>query len=352
MKRRQTDSMSARVRKGPRPWRRRLLQVVGGLLVLVVLAVLGVVWRLHQGPIRIDFLQHRIEQALNELIAPVTVELGGTTLNWVGGGLPVQIRLANVRVLNPGGDQLASFDEIGVGLYPPALLRGKVIPTGLEVRRTSVVLERNEDGSFALGLADASPASGAEASPSLSEFLDQWVAPKDPDSPLGRLAEISVLESRVVVHDRMMGVGWGAEKVDASVKRQRTSLKAHVSLSLEVGDRESQVTADATYETTDSGLTAKVHEREGVVDEDVSRSDVPVQGAVAGSADLTRNDFLYGGGLGPLLDFFRYARYRRTRALEVRERAPGARAALEGAIPPRGARGVRDCRRGRAGSQL
>ena len=90
--------MSSSVRKGSRPWRRRLLWVAGGLLVAVTVALLAVVWRLRQGPIRIDFLQPRIEQALNELIAAVSVKLGGTTLNWIGGGQTVQIRVTDVRI--------------------------------------------------------------------------------------------------------------------------------------------------------------------------------------------------------------------------------------------------------------
>ena len=236
----------------PRRWLRRLLWIGCTLGVLSGLGVLALWWRLHQGPIRIDFLQPRIEEALGKLIAPVSLRLGGTTLNWVGGGRPVEIRATDIEVLNPAGVRLVSFAEVGVGLYSPVLLRGELVPTEVVIRNTHAVLKRNEDGSFELGLGDTAETSERdEPTGDVKEWLDQWLDPKDPDSALARLAEISIVDSRIDVHDRMMGVDWGADRVDISLKRQDRSVKARASFSLEVGDHKSELTADLVYGVSD-----------------------------------------------------------------------------------------------------
>ena len=107
--------MTSAKRKGRRRWLRRFLWGAAGLVVLAGLAVSGLRWRLHQGPIRIDFLEPQIEKALDDLVSPVSVKLGGTTLEWVGGGRPVEIQANDVRLLTPDGGELASFAGIGVG---------------------------------------------------------------------------------------------------------------------------------------------------------------------------------------------------------------------------------------------
>jgi len=281
-------------RKGRR-WLRRLVWTACGVVGVMALLAVALVWRLQQGPIGIDFIRPRIEQALDDLLAPMSVRLGETTLTWVGRGRPIEVRTANVRVLTPEGVELAGFSDVGIGLFVPALLDRRVVPTRLVVRRTRVLLMRNEDGSFELGFGDAPERSEDQPTPGLSTWLDAWAAPEDADALLGRLAKISILDSRVIVHDKMTGVAWGADHVDLGIERRNRTLVADASLKLRVGDRESSVTAKATYRTPSREVSARM-EIENLVPSALAKISPALErlGAldtpVSGSVDVTLAD--------------------------------------------------------------
>ncbi|MFP3422661.1 hypothetical protein R0K19_25160, partial [Bacillus sp. SIMBA_161] len=58
------------------------LEVVVGLVALAAIVTGVLVWRLSQGPVELDFLTPRLEQALSEGSGAYAVEVGGTVLAW------------------------------------------------------------------------------------------------------------------------------------------------------------------------------------------------------------------------------------------------------------------------------
>src|SRR4029077_11349946 len=128
-----------------------------GLLVASVLVAAGLAWRLSRGPIVLPSFTPRLETGLGPPDGSTRVSIGSTAIEWDPADRDVGLRVHELRVLGAGGAPIAVVPDVAVGIAPGALLRGQVIPRGIEAIAPHIYLVRQADGRIAIGL-------GSEAS--------------------------------------------------------------------------------------------------------------------------------------------------------------------------------------------
>lgn len=174
------------------------------------------------GPIRLDFLTPYIESALSPAGGSVNVRIDSTKLTWDGWQRPIDVRAEGVRIVNPAGQELATLDEVSIGLSIPGLMRGLVAPTSLDIRKPTVRLTRARDGRFEFGLGDSG--AGGEQ-PALQRLIEGLLAPPNPDVPSGYLERVNISEAVLTLDDQMLEMSWKAQGANVELMRREGSIE-------------------------------------------------------------------------------------------------------------------------------
>ncbi|MFC5306301.1 AsmA-like C-terminal domain-containing protein [Azospirillum picis] len=204
-------------------------------------------WRLSQGPIELDPLIPYIEQALSDSDGRFRVDIGELVLSLEdergldgrssGGARRLDLRARRVQALNAEGGELAAVPEMGIGLSIPALLRGTLSPTRLDLVRPRLTVLRRADGSLAFDVrADGNAtARRSETEPDpLEEVLASLRQPPAIDRPLGLLRRLSVLGADLTVENRMLDLSWHAKRADVILDRDALGTQAQARLTLDL----------------------------------------------------------------------------------------------------------------------
>ncbi|MBE9554050.1 MAG: hypothetical protein IMF05_11350, partial [Proteobacteria bacterium] len=103
-----------------------LSEIIAGLLAGMVALGGLVAWRLHAGPVPLDFLTPHLEEALKTEGRGYTVDIDETVAVWAGWRNAVDIVATNVVITAPDDSTLARVPELSLGLSLRALVRGNV----------------------------------------------------------------------------------------------------------------------------------------------------------------------------------------------------------------------------------
>jgi len=196
-----------------------LLELLAGLLAVLVLGGGFLAWQLTKGPISVGFATRYLEQALNAQ-SPVRLDLGETILAWNGVGSRVDLRLQGVTAYGTTGAVVAAVPEVRLGLSVPALLRGTVAPTRIDLVEPRLYAERTADGEFRLDIrtddTELDPDAGARIARELLEALRE---PPDPLKQTGALRDLRVTRAKLVVHNLATGTVWQVPRLDMRLRR-------------------------------------------------------------------------------------------------------------------------------------
>jgi hypothetical protein len=119
------------------------------LVLLIVLAVGGVYFFYDRPVVMPGWVETRIEQRLEEEFPQVEISFGELRLLMEEGWRP-RVRLRDVAVRTPDGDELVRFSEARLRLSMSALRTGKVQPAEVALRGVFITLVRDKDGTLAL----------------------------------------------------------------------------------------------------------------------------------------------------------------------------------------------------------
>jgi hypothetical protein len=231
-----------------------LFEIIAGLLAGTVALGGLVAWRLHAGPVPLDFLTPHLEEALKTEGRGYTVDIDETVAVWAGWRNAVDIIATDVIVTAPDGSTLARLPELSLGLSLRALVRGNVAPTSLDAIGPKVRVIRQVDGEFQLGFIeaiddsepvavdenpDAKPAAGWD----IVDFLvDELLADPDPARSFGYLRRISILGGQVVFEDRVAGSYFRSPEAEIVLVKGESGITGDAKLKLQYGDREADFT--------------------------------------------------------------------------------------------------------------
>ncbi len=224
----------------------RILVLTLSGVAAVALAAAGLfAWRLSQGPIALDPLIPYVERALSDRDGRFRSEVGDLVLSLEtddtledGGGRRLDLRARRVRALNADGAELAAVPEMGIGFSIPALLRGTLAPTRIDLVRPRLSVLRRADGSLAFDVrADAESARKPEGDGPdlLDEALDSLRRPPDIDRPMGLLRRLSVTGADLRVENRMLDLSWHATRADIVLTRDGEGAQGRARVTLDLG---------------------------------------------------------------------------------------------------------------------
>ncbi|MBV8534999.1 MAG: AsmA-like C-terminal domain-containing protein, partial [Alphaproteobacteria bacterium] len=197
--------------------------------------------RLSQGPLPLDFLTRRIEQALSDEQARVSIK--DTVLVWAGWRENFEIRIRGVRMKLPDGRATLELPEMGIELSMRALLAHRLIaPTALEAIGARLVVVRAADGTWRFR-----SAGGGDAPSAVPFVLDDLLAPPDPTTSLGYLESARVVDATVTILDEASGRKVVARNASFEVERDDGGLRARLSAVLELGERSATLQASGHY---------------------------------------------------------------------------------------------------------
>ena len=129
------------------------------ILVLALLSITAIVvivgaaffWRLSQGPVSLDFMTERIEREINKSLLGMTVKMGGAVFELDSAtGVP-HFRLRDVVLLDQSGNLIAKSQRAAISFEGSALFTGSLVPRGLELIGTRILVKRQLDGGLVLG---------------------------------------------------------------------------------------------------------------------------------------------------------------------------------------------------------
>jgi len=216
------------------------------LIAIAVIMAAAFFWRLSRGPVALDFIGPRIEQALNSQLKGFTINVGGTVLELDrNSGVP-HIRFRDLALSDSSGNVIARANRAAVGLDRGALLRGAVVPRSLELIGSRVLAKRNLNGSFELGIGEAAePAPSAESAPAEGKAdLDAMPAPQSADqtqmmpdgvltgtrivellaqesdgASLSSIEDIRIVQSSIRLFDEANAAEWFAPSADLTFRK-------------------------------------------------------------------------------------------------------------------------------------
>ncbi|MEC8776020.1 MAG: hypothetical protein VXX79_14370, partial [Pseudomonadota bacterium] len=224
------------------------IELLGGLLAVVVIGFVALFWRLSTGPIPLDYATPYIERALSTDSASLEAKIQNTELVWAGWGDAFDIRIYNAALLGSGGKILATLPEASVGFSVPALLRGLIAPTHLEVYGLSASVERAEDGRIAMGFfAGKDEAADQEFADNIPGYIAKFSEPGDLESAFGYLDAIRVMDVDLRYSDLQTGAKWHAPETNIELIREADGLEAIASMGLDFGERRSRLRAHAVF---------------------------------------------------------------------------------------------------------
>ena len=237
-----------------RPATRVVVHALAAILAAAAVVSAAAAWRLASGPISLSFLTPYVEDALRQSDSPYRVEFSDTILTWAGWERTLDIRLLDVRAVGAEGGIAAAAPEISISLSVPALLRGMVAPTSLEIIEPKVRVVRDAAGRIELGFGEATDGASAPAELLLADLL----APPDRARAMGYIKRVSIIGADLTLIDRRLGVSWRAPHATVSFSRDGTGIAATASLDLEIGGHTAQFDARARYNSADGTITGSI----------------------------------------------------------------------------------------------
>jgi len=204
------------------------------------------VWWLASGPISLNVLTPYLQEALAESDSPYRLVFRDTVLAWAGWDRRIDLSIREVKALAADGTIVAKAPEIAVSLSVPALLRGLIAPTSLEVIAPTLRLIRAADGTVGLDLGAGGAAAGTTM-PFLADLLDR----PDPTHAMGYLTRLGVVGARVSLADRPSGTTWEATGVTLTFLRDEAGITADGGLDLALGKHAVHLKVDGRYRPDD-----------------------------------------------------------------------------------------------------
>lgn len=241
---------------------RILLECVGAVLAISIIASGVLVWRAAQGPVPLDFLTGPLEDRLGGLHPEVDVALGSTVLTWEGWPETFVLRVRDVRLSNPDG-RIARVPAVDLRLSVAALANGTVAPTRITTRGAEISVVRGEDdlrfgalstkdlGDGAKEATEVEPGTAApskrDVSPLLPVILNQLMAAPTPDRPLAYLEELRIADAAVAFWDTQLDTAWYAPDATVQLRTTARGLSGNARLDLDIGDKRVRATASMSY---------------------------------------------------------------------------------------------------------
>jgi hypothetical protein len=208
------------------------LEVIGVTVAVAAVLLAVLAWRLSSGPVSLSILTQILEDLVSEQLDGGSIDIADTILRWSPERRQLDMRVVDVRINGADGNEVTDFPEIAFRLSIPALLRGQVAPTSVELYGVSTTLLRRPTG-LTLGLAaiDAPDTSDEEAFV-IGPMIDTLINGRADVPMLAYLRHFAIHDASLRIVDEVNGVTFLAPKADLDIFKSEGGLRANLSAEL------------------------------------------------------------------------------------------------------------------------
>jgi hypothetical protein len=234
------------------PVTRLVLGSVASLVSIVLLVALAAVWRLSQGPVSVAFLIPYLQDAFTLGEGEVRASVRDAILTWGRDDDLLEIRAVDMALRSAQGETLAQVPDVSIHLSVPALMRGRVVPTEVDITGVQARVTRSLDGEFSLGFWSApdstdaaKPVEPQQASDSVVQAL---VRETQPGGSLAELRRIGIRNAAISLYDEESRALFQAPRSHLSLEREPGAVWARTRLDVEIDGRSVTIGAEGRYE--------------------------------------------------------------------------------------------------------
>ncbi|WP_120497075.1 AsmA-like C-terminal domain-containing protein [Kiloniella sp. EL199] len=228
-----------------------ILEVIAALLVLSAVLAGIAIWRLSSGPVQLDFLTPYVEEAFADPDREIQLDVDTTVLVWLPKERAIAIQVANVRLLDSTDRVIAAIPLMGVDLDAGALVRGNVVPTGVDIIGPELKLVRAADGHFEIddALDSSDDENGQSFGEALPEILDNLMAEREAGHPLAYFNQLQIVGARMQIDDRKLGMVFDVPYADISIRRDKLGLQGDIDLTVDIASDEAILNGAFVYDS-------------------------------------------------------------------------------------------------------
>ena len=186
---------------------RTLINGLGILAGLIILVLLGLAWRLQEGPIVLGAATPWVMGMIERSVPDFSFQASDAALSGGDWRTTYRLSLSDVRVLDREGGIVFESRDIELDMSLPALIEAELRPVGITVDGARIRLVREIDGNISYALADASPEPAG--APQEAPFLD-WFLHAGSGPPLDRLHHVRFERADITLEDLGSGLSWDA----------------------------------------------------------------------------------------------------------------------------------------------
>ncbi|MGB3808992.1 MAG: AsmA-like C-terminal region-containing protein [Parvibaculum sp.] len=234
------------------------LEIVGVAVAATAILLAVLAWRLSSGPVSLPILAQILQDGVTGQLNGGSVEIGGTILRWRPEQHQVGLRVVDVKITGADGNRVAVLPEVSFRLSMPALLRGRIAPTAVELYGVSATLIRRPEG-LSMGLASANDKSRTESSFVLGPMVEALVRGESDSSMLGYLRRVGIQDATLRIVDEVNGVTFEAPKANLAIFRGDGGLAATLSADLALGDTMGHIELEGALPEGAKSATVAMH---------------------------------------------------------------------------------------------
>lgn len=204
------------------------LEVVGVAVAATAVLLAVLAWRLSSGPISMPILSQIFQDVAGQALSGGHLTIGDTVLRWSAKERELALRLVDVRVTGAEGNRVAAVPELSFRLSVPALFRGVIAPTSVELYGITAAIVRRPETGISLGLArmegGAPEESPGEASAILAPMISTLTTGSGETPFLAYLTHLGIHDGTLRFVDEINGVTFEAPAANLNIFRDSTGV--------------------------------------------------------------------------------------------------------------------------------
>lgn len=215
----------------------KIILEIAGIAFAVMAVLLAVLaWRLSSGPISISILNQIFEEAARPTLQGGNLAIGDTVLIWAAEERELALRLSDVTLHGADGNEIARVPQLAFELSVPALFRGTLAPTSVELYRVSATVLRRPGTGVTLALGTAGAEEEKEED-TLGPLLEALLDGADRSSPFSYLSRFGIREAQLTFVDEVNGVTFEAPSANLSIYRGDGGIAGRLDADFAIADK-------------------------------------------------------------------------------------------------------------------
>ena len=217
---------------------RFLIHALGMLAGVIILALAGLAWRLHEGPIVLGAATPWVMNMIERSVPGLSLEASGATLSGGDWRTTYGLSLSDVRILDKEDQVVFESRHIALVMSLPSLIEAELRPVGISFDEARIRFVRERDGNIRYALADLPIDVTQEVS-----FLD-WFLHAGSRPPLDRLHHVRFDQADILLED--LGSGQSLHAPDSFLVVARIDESVRIDLKTVVVSEEGALPLELT----------------------------------------------------------------------------------------------------------